>query len=161
MLLYNTPLDLSFDLVGLLFWAMTLSGCSYALLVGNKEGKVASISYLITAGLSLLLHSRTPIESLDFNIFLLDTLYAIFLVIFVLKTKYYWPIWMCSFQISSLFVHIGKTFFSDIFYVTYEILQGFWSIPILFTMILGVNLNKKISDRQVNNGNNEKSATHI
>lgn len=134
--------------IGLIFWALVLSACAYVIICGGWEGKVASLATLAVSLTTMVVDPETPWTSLKIDILLADIGYMIVLYLVALRSRYYWVVWMCGFQLAGVATHLPGLFYSGVVSDIYEGLQGFWSIPVIIVMVFGVNSQKKMTNGQ-------------
>ncbi|MEO1044765.1 MAG: hypothetical protein AAFX04_04930 [Pseudomonadota bacterium] len=128
-------------MIALIFWVLVLLACAYGFLCGGWEARVASI---VTVAASLGTYgiywagAGGPWLSLQMGVLLVDLAYLGALHWLVLRSRYCWPIWMCAFQLAGVSTHFPGLMPVSLVSDIYEALQGFWSIPVILSMVLGV-----------------------
>jgi hypothetical protein len=131
-------------LIGLLFWMLALLSCSHAILFGGRDGRWAAFLILIASGLTLpatLLDQaywETELTILAADLFLLGGLYAV-----MLASRRYWPIWMVGFHLVAVVTHLSTLIVPDFTPRMYRAMESFWAIPVLLSMLIGVELDRR------------------
>lgn len=127
-----------------IYWLLTLLCCGYCLIWGDRIGRLGG---LITIGVALASGVATwPGTSwarTDLPLILVDGLYLIALVALALRSDRYWPIWLAGFQLDSVIALFGPFFLSGLPARLVEGLESFWAIPILSTMCVGVEQDRR------------------
>jgi hypothetical protein len=126
---------------------MVFLGCSFTYLFGNWEGKTCAIAYMITV-LGTYIFNSGERTSIDINILLIDILCFFIFVFISLKSNKNWTIWLSGLQLSEVLAHFPGIILTDYTSHTYEALQGFWAIPTLFVMALGIFFERLDGDER-------------
>jgi hypothetical protein len=61
----------------------------------------------------------------------------------VLVSRRYWPIWMTGFHLVAVASHISTLIAPGFTPEIYRALAGVWAIPILLSLLLGVELDRR------------------
>ncbi len=72
------------------------------------------------------------------NVLFIDILCLISYVILAIKSRQNWTIWLAGLQLSEVLAHLPTIILTGFVAHTYEAMQGFWAVPTLFTMVVGV-----------------------
>jgi hypothetical protein len=135
-------------LIGLLFWTLALLCCSYAALFGGRDGRWATLLIFAAAALTApaTLFGRawgeTELAILAVDILLLAGLYAL-----MLGSRRYWPIWMVGFHLIAVVTHLSTMLAPSFTPRMYKAMESFWAIPVLLSMLIGVELDRRAASR--------------
>ena len=135
-------------LIGLLFWALTLLCCGYAIGIGGRDGRLAASLILAASGLSvpatLMDHGyvETELIILVVDLLLLGGLYAL-----MISSRRYWPIWMTGFHLIAVITHLSTLLTPNFAPLVYWALGSFWAIPMPLVMLIGVELDRRAAAR--------------
>jgi hypothetical protein len=134
------------------FWSLLLASSALAWRFGGRTEKAGSAIMVLGAALSLVVVSELGrrFHSLEIGLLFADFAVLAGLWALMLRSKGYWPIWACAFQLSSLVTHLAVTVASHQVVKGYAVLQGFWAYPIIIAMLLGVlsNINARKRNQQ-------------
>lgn len=143
-------------MIAFIFWALVLLGCYYSIMRGGWEGKFAAVATLTASLVTLVVHQETPWVSMQVAVLYTDIAYMFALYLVALRSRYYWVLWMCAFQLAGVATHLPGFLFSGIVSDIYEGLQGFWSIPVIVAMVFGI-----YNQQQKNKGQRRSHFDHI
>jgi hypothetical protein len=91
-------------------------------------------------------------------IFAVDLALLAGLYILMLSSRRYWPIWMTGFHIVAVVTHLSTILEPSFTPRIYRALESFWAIPVLLSMLLGVELDRRAS-RAAPAGQQERAGT--
>lgn len=135
-------------LTAILFWMLALLCCSHAVLFGGRDGRWAT--FLILAGAALTapatLFGRAWGET-ELAIFAVDLLLLAGLYALMLASRRYWPIWMTGFHLVAVVTHLSTTLVPSFTPRMYKAMESFWAIPVLLSMLIGVELDRRAAWR--------------
>lgn len=140
-------------MISSLFLAITITGCSYALLIGRWDARVASSLYLLTVAATAIFGMEYR-SQLDPAVLIFDTLCCLGLVMLALISDRNWTVWAAGLQFSEVAAHF------PVFFITiqqphiYQYAQGFWAIPTISIIVLGASFegryeNEKFVNQQI------------
>jgi hypothetical protein len=121
-----------------LFWPLLILVALYALVRGNGEQKLAAISCVLAAVLTVALVS--PLTErygrVEIGVALVDLgLLAVFVGI-ALTSQRFWPLWIAGLHLTASLSHLMKATRLDLLPQAYAAAEKFWSYPIL--LIIGI-----------------------
>lgn len=127
---------------------LALLCCSHAVRFGGRDGRWAT--FLIIAGAVLtapaMLVGRawgeTELAILAVDLLLLGGLYAL-----MLSSRRYWPIWMTGFHLVAAVSHLSTMLAPDFTPRMYKAMETFWAIPVLLSLLIGVELDRRALSR--------------
>ena len=137
-------------IIGILYWLLTLLCCSYAFAFGGRDGRWAALvvvaATLLTMPAETVGHAwrNTELAILAVDTGLLAALYAL-----VLSSRRYWPIWMAGFHLVAVVSHLSTMLAPTFTPELYRALAGVWGIPMLLSLLLGVELDRRAERRPV------------
>lgn len=122
-----------------LYWATLTLTCSYALLRGRGDARVAAA---VCAIASLVTHfiiapKLGGFYSFETGVLLVDTATFAAFVIVALTSSRFWPLWIAGLQMTTLLAHAMRLMSSDLLPIAYAAAGRFWSYPILLILVAG------------------------
>ncbi|WP_156874213.1 hypothetical protein [Sphingorhabdus lutea] len=108
-------------------------------LIGSNEEKFGITALILGTLTTTASYWTLQDEPKYFNLSLLffDTILLIILILFCLKSRKFWPIWVSSFHLIAVLTHISHLLLNESLIRAYSLLQGFWVYPMYISMILG------------------------
>lgn len=76
------------------------------------------------------------------DLFLLAGLYAL-----MLASRRYWPIWIVGFHLVAVITHLSTVVAPSFTPGVYQAMEAFWAIPVLLSMLIGVELDRRAAWR--------------
>jgi hypothetical protein len=135
-------------LIGLLYWSLTLLCCGHAILSGGRDGRWAAFLFLAATGLTIpagrlgKAWGETELLVLGVDLLFLVALYAL-----MLSSRRYWPIWMVGFHLVGVVTHLSTMLTPDFTPRLYRAMGSFWALPILLSLLIGVELDRRAAAR--------------
>lgn len=123
----------------LFFWLILLSSTVLAWRFGGKPERLGS-SFMLVAAIGSAVFATyfgTQFSRIEYGLIFVDLLLFAAMVVLMIKTKRFWPIWANSFQLAAILTHLASTMASNSVANAYALLQGFWAYPMLIAMLLG------------------------
>lgn len=122
-----------------IFWAILLICCGYALLRGRKYERLAAILFLSATVLSVLAHMQlwAGYSVMNAGEVAVDTVVLVVLIGIALASDRFWPLWAAGFQLVGSMAHLFKALDATFAPWGYAIAARFWSYPILFVLLIG------------------------
>jgi hypothetical protein len=135
-------------LIVVFFWMLALLCCGYAILFGGRDGRWAGFLFLAAAGLTapaiLLGQAWGETELLVLGV---DLAFLLGLYLLMLTSRRYWPIWMVGFHLVAVVTHLSTLIVPDFTPRMYRAMESFWAIPVLLSMLIGVELDRRAALR--------------
>jgi urea transporter len=123
-----------------IFWAILLICCGYALLKGRKYERLAAVLFLTATVLSFLTHMylRAGYAVINAGEVAVDAAVLVALIAIALASDRFWPLWAAGFQLVGSMAHVLKMI--DVTFAPwgYAVAARFWSYPILLVLFIGV-----------------------
>lgn len=123
-----------------IFWAILLICCGYALWRGRKYERLAAVLFLAATVLSVgaRMYLRAGYSVINAGEVAVDTAVLAALVAIALVSDRFWPLWAAGFQLVGSMAHVLK--FIDVTFAPwgYAVAARFWSYPILLVLFIGV-----------------------
>lgn len=121
------------------YFLLLATTCGYAIWRGGRDGQLASsfigfgslLTFAVTQG-----DSRVPLLVLDLAVF------GAYLAL-ALRSSSYWPLWMAGFQLITVAEGIASLLAPATAKGILHAVTGFWSIPMLLVMTLGIFLDSR------------------
>lgn len=123
----------------IIFWAMLLICCGYALVRGRRYERFAAVLFLAASVLSFFAHMyvRAGYSVMNAGEVAVDTAVLAALVGIALTSDRFWPLWAAGFQLVGSMAHVLKLI--DVTFAPwgYAVAARFWSYPILLVLFIG------------------------
>lgn len=134
-------------MIGFMFWLLCIISCTYSFLFGSIEGKLSSTLIFTATIATHILYTHQQWYEIHLFILVVDLFLLIFVYFLSLHSTKNWLLWMSGFLLVGVATHLSPVF-SNLFNPrAYELLQGFWSIPVMLTMALGIFMNRTIHEK--------------
>lgn len=127
------------------FVALLLLSCGYAIIAGGRDARLACAMMLAA---SLLTPAVTLATTAKWPLMTVDTMLLFGLVTVALYSRRYWPLWTAGLHSVAVAGHIAVQYAPDIAFRIYHAIIGFWSIPVLLVMPLGIFLDRRRYTRE-------------
>ena len=123
----------------IIFWALLLLSCGYALLRGRKYERLAAIVFLAASLVSFLAHLSFGRGYVAINVgeVAVDCAVLIAIVSIAVVSDRFWPLWVAGLQLVDSLSHILKAITVNLPPWAYAIAERFWSYPILVILFIG------------------------
>lgn len=123
----------------LIFWAILLICCGYALLRGRKYERIAALVFIAASVISVAAHFVTDVRylALDISDVVIDSAVLLTLIAIALWSDRFWPLWAAGFQLVGSMAHVLRMI--DVTFAPwgYAVAARFWSYPILIVPFIG------------------------
>src|SRR6185312_824008 len=119
----------------LVFDALIILCCSYALLRGGAPERICGCALLIAYGATLASYSALPIRfyRLDVGIFAVDAVLLLVLVAVALFANRFWPLFLAGLQLDTVGAHLFR-FDIHMIRVAYALTLAIWSYPMIVAL---------------------------
>lgn len=122
------------------FALLIVLSCGYAIWSGGRPARLACIMMVGTAVMTQFVtldhQARWPLLTVDTALFA-------GLVWISLTSDRFWPIWIAGLHGAGVASHVAVLLSDDIDFHLYQALIGYWSIPVLLVMPLGIMLDRR------------------
>lgn len=123
----------------LIFWAILVATCGYALWRGRKYEQLAAIICIVASVTSVL--ARAPLHQryagLEIGDLIIDTAVLLSFVAIALRSDRFWPLWVAGLQLTISLSHIFKALDVSLVPTVYAAAERFWSYPTLVIIAIG------------------------
>jgi hypothetical protein len=124
----------------ILFFALTLLSCTYALWRGGRDEKICA---WIMIAATLVTRFTVPIEYFRFYAiepgpFVIDAAMMAALTMLALRSNRFWPLWMAGFQGYSIVAHVARILTPTVGPKMYAIGQGLMCYPMMLLLVIAV-----------------------
>ena len=122
-----------------IFWALLLLTCAYALWRGRGDEKIAAgVALLATVATQFVIPPPSlRYSGVQFSLVAIDIAVLAAFVAIALRSKRFWPLWVAGLQLTNSMSHLMKGIESDLIPQAYAAAAVFWSYPILLIIIVG------------------------
>lgn len=139
-------------MIAVLFIALWLGVCAYALWRGGQPERLVAVMFLIAAPLSSAVYSSRLWHGMQIGIFTVDVVMLGLLVMIALRANRYWPIGMAAMQVLQVVGQLLKLVDRDMPILIYWIGAAVWAYPMLTLLLLGTlrhhNREKRLGPEQ-------------
>jgi hypothetical protein len=121
-----------------LFYLLVLvAACSYAGWVGGWPERAGAAIMVMGSVLSLVVASHQEWQSPELGIFVVDLLVLAAFVNLALYTDRYWPLWVTSFHLIAVTIHVATLVDRSVAALAYAWAAEFWAYPMLVGIAIG------------------------
>ena len=128
--------------IALAFWISLLSAGALIALSASRPAQFFFCAILGATALTAISDLSLSQEALGYAYIAIDSALLAIALLFVMKSRSYWPIWFSGFQSITVASEVAKITHSGMQVGMYLDVAGFWSIPALIFMVVGVNLDR-------------------
>lgn len=123
----------------LIFWAILLLTCGYAVWRGNRYEQLAGAICIGASVTSYLTHSPVHLRYLtvESSDLLVDTAVLLAFVAIALRSDRFWPLWVAGLQLTISMSHFFKAIDVDLMPRAYAAAERFWAYPTLMIIAVG------------------------
>lgn len=127
------------ELHNLLFMAVGIGGCGYALTRGGAPERIAAATLLGGVVLTALAAppSTAEFRTPEVGIAFVDLMVFVAFAMLTLRANREWPLWISSMQGIAVLCHLPILFTPDILPEAYVMMQGLWAWPMVMILIVG------------------------
>lgn len=128
--------------IALAFWISLLSAGALIALSASRPAQFFFCAILGATALTAISDLRLSQEALWYSYLAIDSSLLAISLYLVMKSSSYWPIWFSGFQSITVASELAKITHSGMEVGIYLDVAGFWSIPALIFMVVGVHLDR-------------------
>ncbi|WP_340316612.1 hypothetical protein [Rhizorhabdus argentea] len=121
----------------LIYLLALVSACSYAGWIGGWPERAGAAIMVTGSILSLVVASHREWQSPELGIFIIDLLVLAAFVNLTLYSDRYWPIWVTSFHLIAVTIHVASLADPTVASLAYASAQEFWAYPMLVGIAIG------------------------
>lgn len=136
-------------IVAIAFWFLLLSGGVLIALSGNRPAQRFLGAILGAALFTAVTDMFLPKALAAYAYFVVDGTLLVIAVYYVLQLEDYWPIWFAGFHSIAVAGQIARLAYSGPLPSIYVDLAGFWSVPAVLTMVIGVYMDGRFRQSQL------------
>jgi hypothetical protein len=135
----------------LIFWAILLLTCAYALWRGRKYEQIAALICLAATILSVSMSSplNQRYVGIEIGDLIVDTSVLVAFILVALRSDRFWPLWVAGLQLTMNISHLLKALRPDLIPIAYAAAERFWSYPILIIILIGTWRTHRRSRMQI------------
>lgn len=126
--------------MAILFWALVLAACAYAVRFGGWEGKWVTVIFILASAATALSEQWFRIRWFETNIsvFIVDLATFAGLYLIAARSHRWWPIWMAAFQFNAVAAHVATMINPEFSNLVYKGYAAFWALPCILVMVFGI-----------------------
>jgi len=119
-----------------LYWALMAGCCGYALAAGGGPERWVAAIFVVGDALSIAAMSPLAVRyaRLETATFAIDLVMALLLLYLALRSRRYWTLWICAFQIVQAASHIAGVMRPEVLRLAYGILISLWAYPMMLVL---------------------------
>ena len=123
----------------LLFWAILLLACGYALWRGRSDERVVATACLLASLATRFAVSPLQVRyaSIESGLLMIDLLLLLVFIWIALRSDRFWPLWVAGLQLTNSFSHLMKLVDFELLPRAYGAAAALWSYPILAVLAIG------------------------
>ncbi|WP_336970071.1 hypothetical protein [Sphingobium aromaticiconvertens] len=122
------------------FAVLMLVSCSYSVLAGGRDGRVA-VAMLVSAALMTLM--ITGVTQDRWAVALVDAALFAGLIALAMRSNHYWPMWLAGLHGAAMATQIVSHLNPDLPRNIYQAVVAFWSIPMQVAIVVGILLDRR------------------
>lgn len=131
-------------IVALLFWVLTLSCCGFAAVYGGRAGRRIAMLYVAACmATAAAWFAQLNWQHTHYAIFAVDSTLLAALIVVAFRSDRWFPIWFAGFHVVAVASHLASIVAPGFAPKVYFLLQGFWSLPMLLSLVIGVSLDRR------------------
>jgi urea transporter len=121
------------------FFSVHIFSCTVSWVRGGIPERVAAILLTVAAVISTLIvrNQETMFSDIEWGLFATDTILFLALVMLAIYSDRYWPMWLASLQLVSVWMHPAFNFSQNKMAFAYAIASIFWTYPMQFILVSG------------------------
>lgn len=123
--------------LALLFLIVLVAACSYAGWQGGWPERAGAAIMVAGSILTPVMASHTEWRSPEYGIFIVDLLMLAAFVNLALYCDRFWPIWVTSFHLIAVTIHVAKLAEPSVAALAYANAAAFWAYPMLVILAVG------------------------
>ena len=121
-----------------LFNIILVSCAAFAFVRGGAPEKVVAAAFIVSAAASYAaIPARGHFHGVEFGLLLIDAGLLAVLMAVALWANRFWPIWIASFQLFALLVHVARAYQQDILPIVYYAVISCIAYPMLAMLVIG------------------------
>jgi hypothetical protein len=122
-------------MVAVVFNILLFVSCGFALFRGGKPERIGALLLATAAILSgIVVQWDQAYRHTEWGVFAIDLALLLGLLILALKANRYWPLWLTSFQLVTIWSHLAVGMFATTMPLAYAIASMAWSYPMLIML---------------------------
>lgn len=133
-------------MVTILFLALLTGTCTFALVRGRTDERLAACAMLLAALLSPIAMA-SGYSAPETGVLGIDLGLLAFLIVLALKSDRFWPLWAAGFHVIGTSIHLATFVEVDIWPPAYGAAQGFWAWPVLVALLTGTLIEARLRTR--------------
>jgi hypothetical protein len=126
-------------MIAVMFDVLLIASCIYSLLMGGIAEKIGSVLLASAALFSFgaILISQAPYVRIEMAIAAIDLVLFFGLLTLALLADRYWPMWLTSMQLVTIWSHPAFGIASQKIPFAYAVASKIWSFPMLILLAIG------------------------
>jgi phage shock protein PspC (stress-responsive transcriptional regulator) len=120
----------------LIFEALLITSCTYALLRGRSEERIVALVCVCATIASRFAVSPLSVRyrSVETGLLAIDLLVLAAFILVALRSRRFWPLWVAGLQLTSSAAHLMKAIDEHLLPIAYGTALAMWSYPILIIL---------------------------
>jgi hypothetical protein len=128
-----------------IFFSVLALSCFVAWARGGAPERIGALLLATAAIVSTVIvgNRETMFSGIEWGLFATDTILLLALVVLALSVDRYWPMWLASLQMVSVWMHPAFGFSETKMAFAYAIASIFWSYPMQIVLVVGTIRHQK------------------
>lgn len=136
-------------LIAIGFWLYLLCATIIIWINGDREARSFILVVLAAAGSTAVAMALTTGKTHALTVFGIDAALLIAAIVWVSRSRSYWPIWFAGFHAITVSTEVARQWFPETIPVFYGAMASFWAIPAIACMTIAVVLDRRHRDRGI------------
>lgn len=143
---------------GLIFLFLLLAFVCLAIKKGNNDERRVALALLFASVSSLIavIIEQKYFSGINITMFVVDTIFFLYLLYVTLFSKHYWPLWVSALQLINAVIHIVVLFTPQTLPQAYAFSQGLWSYVQILIVSLAIINRKQLETLNAGDPINER-----
>ena len=120
----------------IIFNALLVGACGYALWRGRSDERLTAIVCIIATAASIAIVAPASLRyaSVEFGVLIVDIFTLGAFTFVALRSDRFWPLWISGLQLTTSIAHFLKALDPDMVPIAYAAAGRLWSYPILLVL---------------------------
>ncbi|MEK6542623.1 MAG: hypothetical protein AABZ45_10960 [Pseudomonadota bacterium] len=121
-----------------LYWLFLLSACGATIVLGQRNEAIFAAALVLASAATISFTTLLGWTNSQPYVLMVDAVLLLCTLILAFRSASYWPIWFAALQLIGVSSGLAAVLFPTRVPAIYIILAGFWSIPALTIMTIGI-----------------------
>ena len=130
--------------IALLFWVVLITSLLLVMSFGSRGAKAFAGLLVLATIATGIVKSQMETSQSAIAYAAIDGLVLLVAGFMLVRSQAYWPIWFCGFQLITVASEVTRLITPSALPSMYANMAGFWSVPALMTMAIGVYRDRAV-----------------